>query len=73
LITQPFSFLRPLDRVKQYDFSAGKILQASGNTTSEIDKTPEQILKETFIDPLLSADKASADAHQSLTYEDRLL
>lgn len=71
LQTQPFSFLRPLDRVKQYDYSAGKIFQ-NGNSNVDIDKTPDAILKQVFIDPLTSGDKQSADLYQSTSYEDRL-
>jgi hypothetical protein len=40
LFTQPFSFLRPLDRVKQYDYSAGKIFQTT-NSSFDIGQTPD--------------------------------
>jgi hypothetical protein len=54
LNVQPFSFLRPLDRVKKYDYSAAKIFTANNNQNLEFDQTPEQILKSIFIDPLLN-------------------
>jgi len=63
LFTQPFSFLRPMDRVKQYDYSAGKIFSSNSNLNFEFDQSPEQILRKIFIEPLISPDKQSAELY----------
>ena len=58
-----------MDRIKPYDYSASKIFQ----TTAHKNQTTDQILRQIFIDPLISPiDKQSAELYQAKTYEERL-